>query len=96
MGSAQTNESGTLADALTVSITSTSGPVTIENRVIAQNAVTVGGTGLSVLAGGQLKTTAANAEIRLIGTGSIFVESSVQADAELLAPGQIQASGLVH
>ncbi|MFN9292751.1 MAG: hypothetical protein ACK6EB_32140, partial [Planctomyces sp.] len=33
VGSAQTNESGTLADALTVSITSTSGPVTIENRV---------------------------------------------------------------
>ncbi|MEI7702863.1 MAG: hypothetical protein WCK86_23905, partial [Planctomycetia bacterium] len=96
VGSSRTEGSSILADALSITVTSTAGPVTIENRVIAQQSITVNGTGLSVLAGGQLKTTAAAATIRLIGSAAVFVESAVDTGSGSLAPGQVQANGLVH
>jgi hypothetical protein len=96
VGSAKTEGDSILADALSITVTSTAGPVTIENRVIAQQSITVNGTGLSVLAGGQLKTTADAATIRLIGSAAVFVESAVDTGSGTLAPGQVQAHGLVH
>ncbi|HCP11452.1 MAG TPA: hypothetical protein DIT89_03885, partial [Planctomycetaceae bacterium] len=96
VGSARTEGASTLADALSITVTSSAGPVTIENRVIAQQSITVHGTGLSVLAGGQLKTTAADATIRLTGSAAVFLESAVDTGPEILAAGQVQSSGLIH
>ena len=96
IGSSTTNAGVEVADATTVSAVSTTGNVVIENRLYSRGDVLLSGADVYVLAGGQVKTTATGASVRMLGPGLVFIESAVTVDGEELPPGQVVTSGLVH
>ncbi|MFM7055829.1 MAG: hypothetical protein ACKO2P_02790, partial [Planctomycetota bacterium] len=96
VGGVATGASGLVATTTAVTAVSTGGAVNVAGRMAAADDVRLTANEVSLLAGGSIRTTNSNSQIRLLGESLVFIESAAEDAGQTLPAGTMNASGFVH
>jgi hypothetical protein len=95
VGSGQTAGDAFIADAFSITVSSTTGSIAIEGRLESASSLSLTAGDISVLTGARLRTSAPDATVRLNAADLLFVEAA-GTDSGIAPAGTIQTAGLLH